>query len=256
MMASMFESSVAAGVKPTVYIVEDRFSISVDFQEALTAAGFNTMCYRSTAQFWAEFDDRRLGCLLIAARVSGSAGQGLLERLRIARATVPAVFVTPHADIPACVDAMKAGAADVLVMPISRERLLDAIWDAVEEHGRARQERERHEETRKRLERLSGRQRQIMTLVIAGRSSKEIASDLFLSPKTVDNHRTDIMRVMRVDGVVDLVRKVLLAVDPSDLNLPDPEPDGWFRGGRHVSRCGQDRPVTRRTASAARRMFR
>jgi len=119
---------------------------------------------------------------------------------------VPIVFLTGHGDIPASVQAMKAGAVEFLTKPVDEQELLHAIQEAVERDRRARLQRAETNELRERYKSLTAREQEVMQRVISGMLNKQIAAGLNITEDTVKFHRGHIMRKMRADSLADLVR--------------------------------------------------
>jgi FixJ family two-component response regulator len=142
------------------------------------------------------------------------AERGWLEKLVERGCTHPIIFLTAYADVPLAVSAMKYGAVDLIQKPFSEQTLLDIVWRAINSHQEAWRSAEFAQNVQARLDLLSPRERDVLSLVVGGKPTKQIASILGLSHKTIDNHRASILDKMNADGVVDLVRLTLLA-DPS-----------------------------------------
>src|SRR5262249_35874866 len=120
--------------------------------------------------------------------------------------SIPIVFITGHGDIPMSVRGMKAGAVDFLTKPFRDQDMLDAVGAAIEK-DRARRAGDRElDEVRKRFATLSARERQVMTLVTAGKMNKQVAGLLNLSEITVKVHRGRAMRKMGARTLAELVR--------------------------------------------------
>ncbi len=139
----------------------------------------------------------------------GMSGLELLQRLKSANARLPAIMITGNGDVPMAVQAMKAGAADFIEKPIGREELLASIERALERAQDAEQARGLAGRGRQRLAGLTTRQRQIMDLVLAGHPSKNIAADLGISQRTVENHRAAIMKKTGSKSLPALARLAL-----------------------------------------------
>jgi FixJ family two-component response regulator len=119
---------------------------------------------------------------------------------------MPIVFLTGHGDIPATVQAMKAGAVGFLTKPVDEEDLLKAIQEAIERDRRTRQQHAEMRELRERYESLTQREQEIMKGVISGMLNKQVAAELEIAEDTVKFHRGNIMRKMCADSLPDLVR--------------------------------------------------
>jgi RNA polymerase sigma factor (sigma-70 family) len=123
-----------------------------------------------------------------------------------AKIEVPIIFITGHGDIPMTVQAMKAGAVEFLTKPFRNQELLDAIQQALERDRSTREQRAKNEELHTRYDSLTPREREVMTLVVAGLLNKQIAGELRTSETTVKNHRHQVMEKMGADSVAELVK--------------------------------------------------
>jgi len=119
---------------------------------------------------------------------------------------IPIVFLTGHGDIPASVQAMKAGAIEFLTKPVDEQNLLNAIREAIECDRSNRQQRAEIRELQRRYESLTGREQEVMQRVISGVLNKQIAGELSITEDTVKFHRGHVMRKMCADSLADLVR--------------------------------------------------
>ena len=143
---------------------------------------------------------------MIDAGLPGIDGPGVLERLRANGFHLPAVVITGKSDVSIAVHSMKAGASDYIEKPLLREELTSAVDRALEEARGTRKLDASRQEALDQLARLSERQRQIMELVLAGHPSKNIAADLRISQRTVDNHRAMIMKKTGAKSLPALAR--------------------------------------------------
>ena len=154
----------------------------------------------------------REACLLIDAYLPGMSGLELLQRLSDEGHRIPAVMITGNADVKMSVEAMKAGASDFIEKPIGREELLASVERALEHSQDASKRIAWREDAASHLEGLTPRQKQIMELVLAGHPSKNIAADLGISQRTVENHRAAIMKRTGVKSLPALARLAVAAV--------------------------------------------
>jgi two-component system CheB/CheR fusion protein len=138
----------------------------------------------------------------------------LLRRLQDAGHNLPSIMITGHSDVPMAIEAMKAGAADFIEKPVSRADLLASIDRALEFSRDSSKAMALQEIAAGQVARLTPRQRQIMTLVLAGHPSKNIAADLGISQRTVENHRAEIMHRTGCKSLPALARIALAADRP------------------------------------------
>jgi FixJ family two-component response regulator len=101
---------------------------------------------------------------------------------------------------------MKLGAIEFLTKPLREQELVDAVQFGIARQRARRQEACRLDGVKERLQSLTPREREVFELVIAGRQSKIIASDLKLSVMTVKVHRSHVMRKMGAKSLIDLAR--------------------------------------------------
>ncbi len=148
------------------------------------------------------------GCLILELGLPGMSGLELQQHLRHQGWTIPVIFLTRCGTIASAVQAMKAGAVMFLEKPADSEVLARWVREALALDTRLRNARDEKARLRSRLERLSAREREVLRHVMAGKSSKEIASELFLSDKTVQLHRARIMKKTAAANVAELVSLV------------------------------------------------
>jgi two-component system, chemotaxis family, CheB/CheR fusion protein len=141
----------------------------------------------------------------------GMGGLALLQRLKSEETRLPAIMITGQGDVPMAVEAMKAGAVDFIEKPIRRDELLASIEHALEQARDSTRLSVRREAAATRLAGLTARQRQIMELVLAGHPSKNIAADLGISQRTVENHRAAVMKKTGSHSLSALIRLALAA---------------------------------------------
>jgi FixJ family two-component response regulator len=145
-------------------------------------------------------------CLVLDLQLPGLSGLDLQKRMAEVDLEIPIVFLSGHGNIPASVQAMKAGAIEFLTKPVEEEDLLRAIREAIERDRRVRQQHAAINDLRSRFQKLTAREREVMQQVISGLLNKQVASELKITEFTVKIHRGQVMRKMRADSLADLVR--------------------------------------------------
>lgn len=203
-------SPVRAG-RTVVYVVDDEADAREAVRGILEESGHTVRDFATAEAFLDAYRPGDEACLLIDAYLPGMSGLELLQRLNQAGYRLPAIMITGHSDVPIAVQAMKAGASDFIEKPIGRSDLLTSIDRAIEQAGDATKTSAWREEALKRMAGLTQRQRQIMGLVLAGHPSKNIAADLGISQRTVENHRAAIMRKTGSKSLPALARLALAA---------------------------------------------
>jgi FixJ family two-component response regulator len=194
---------------PTVFVVDDDPRVRRSMCTLLAAAGIPAESYASGAAFLAAYDPARPGCLVLDLRLRGESGLELQDELRRRKATLPIIIVTGHGTVSASVRALKSGAVEFLEKPAPPATLVARIRDALAIDESNRRRAAARTTLEKRLARLTPRERQVVDLLVTGRTSKEIAASLGLSIRTVEGYRGRIRLKTEGASVVELVRAVL-----------------------------------------------
>jgi RNA polymerase sigma factor (sigma-70 family) len=142
--------------------------------------------------------------------MQGMDGLELQQALAQGGAQIPIIFISGYGDIPTSVQAMKAGALDFVEKPLSIEALIARIREALAEDESRRRQYALNQEVCARYRSLTAREREVMSMVIAGRSNKEIARSLEISRRTVENHRARVMATMQAENVAQLCQMAAL----------------------------------------------
>ena len=190
----------------TVYVVDDDLSVRKGLLRLIQSAGLRVEAFASAEDFLHRYSSEEGGCLVLDVQLPGLSGVDLQEALGGAERSLPIIFITGHGDIPMSVRAMKKGAVDFLAKPFDGQELLDAIAVALRRDKEARERRAQTMEIRKREEKLTPRERDVMKLVVMGLLNKQIGGKLGISEKTVKVHRGRVMQKMGVTSVAELVR--------------------------------------------------
>lgn len=189
-----------------VFVVDDDASMRDAISRLLNAVGLTVQTFASARAFL----NRRLpdvpGCVVLDVRLPGLSGLDLQREMVERGIHIPVIFITGHGDIPMSVQAMKAGAVEFLTKPFRDQDLLDAVRSGIQLDRQGRKERAELAELRDGLRQLTPREREVMSLVVAGLLNKQIALRLGTSEKTIKIHRSHVMQKMRADSLADLVR--------------------------------------------------
>ncbi|MEA2781320.1 MAG: two-component system, chemotaxis family, CheB/CheR fusion protein, partial [Rhodospirillaceae bacterium] len=205
---------------PVIFVVDDDRHVREGIRSVLEDDGRTVEDYAACEAFLEAYRPGREACLLIDAYLPGMKGLELLQRLRDAGHRLPAIMITGNSDVPMAVQAMKAGASDFIEKPIGRSELLASIERALEQSRDSSKLFAWRETAAKQLAGLTARQRQIMELVLAGQPSKNIAADLGISQRTVENHRASIMKKTGSESLPALARLALAATWRGAEDLP------------------------------------
>ncbi len=194
----------------TVHIVDDEEPVRKSLAFLLTMAGFTVRVHESATTFVDAAPSIRNGCLVTDLRMPDMTGVELLRQLGVMSANIPSIVITGHGDVPMAVAAMKAGALDFIEKPFEDEVLIEAIKRAAAKLS-SEPGGEDVVAIRTLLERLSEREREVLSGVVAGLPNKTIAYDLDISPRTVEVHRANVMSKMEARSLPELVRMALAA---------------------------------------------
>lgn len=192
-----------------VHIVDDEEPVRKSLAFLLTMSGFAVKMHESATDFLAAASSIRNGVLVTDLRMPDMTGVELLRNLVSANVSLPAVVITGHGDVPMAVEAMKAGATDFIEKPFEDVVLIEAIQRAAAQLVDKPLELDDVASIQTRLERLSDRERQVLSGVVAGLPNKSIAYDLNISPRTVEVHRANVMAKMQATSLPQLVRMAL-----------------------------------------------
>jgi two-component system, LuxR family, response regulator FixJ len=189
----------------TAYAVDDDPTFLDALALTLESAGLDVRAYRSSKDFLD--DDRADGtsCLVLDISMPDVDGLELQRLLAAQNDPIPIVFVTGHADVSTSVMALRNGAVDFLEKPVDGDELLRSVEQALAHDRRRRESEMQRSAVMRRFATLTVRERQIMKLVASDNSSKEIARELDISPRTVEHHRAHIMRKMNAASLNELI---------------------------------------------------
>jgi FixJ family two-component response regulator len=188
-----------------VHIVDDDAAVRHSLEMLMRSVDLKTKSYASAQAFLDVFDATTPGCLVVDIRMPDMSGLDLLQELKQRRVEMPIIVITGHGDVPLTVRAMNEGAMTVLEKPYREQTLLDNIFKAVNSGMEAANRNQSRAVYLARIGTLSPREQEVMELLIAGKNSKEIATELNISFKTVDVHRAHIMEKMQVRSIIELV---------------------------------------------------
>ncbi len=190
----------------TVFVVDDEAAVRKALKLMLQAAGYEVELFESALAFLKDYDSSVPGCLILDVRMPGMDGMELLERLSESDIFIPVIILTAHGDIPMAVDAIKIGAIEFFEKPADANILREKVADALAIDTKWRQGEEEREEIRQRHNNLTPREREVVELMVDGKTSRTIATVLGTAQNTVRVQRASIMKKMQADSPGDLIK--------------------------------------------------
>jgi two-component system response regulator DctR len=191
--------------KHTVFIVDDDAAVRDSIQELVESVGLQAEGYDSALAFLDVFKPQRPGCLVLDVRMAEMSGLVLQERLNQLEARIPVIVLTGHGDVPMAVQAMRNGAVDFIQKPYREQALLDSINMAIAQDAAVRHSSGTAEDMEQRLGSLTQREREVLGHILSGLTSKQIARELNVSPRTVEAHRKNLLRKLGIGSIKDLM---------------------------------------------------
>ena len=205
---------------PVIHVVDDDRNIGQAIRRIFEEDGRMVETYDSSEAFLDAYRPGGKGCLLIDADLPGMDGFELLQTLRQRGLQLPSIMITGKSDVSMAVRAMRAGASDFIEKPIGRADLIASVERALDQAHDFGKRLAGWQAAADRIGKLTSRQRQIMDLVLAGHPSKNIASDLGISQRTVENHRASIMKKTGSKSLPALARLAIAAAWPPAEEAP------------------------------------
>jgi len=191
---------------PIVYIVDDDKSLCDSISYLLESVHLHVKACHRVESFLDDYDPTRPSCLLLDIRMPDVSGLECQDILKQRGISIPIIFMTGHGDISMAVRAMKKGAFDFVSKPFDHQSLLDRIHGAVKLDQERRRSKEYQQKLLDRFNSLSKREFDVLENVISGKSSKVIADEMQVSPKTIEYHRAKISKKLNAQSIPDLVK--------------------------------------------------
>lgn len=188
-----------------VYLVDDEFVMRDSLTLLIESTGLSVKSFESAEAFLDHYDADQAGCLILDVRMPTMSGLELQEELLKRNITIPIIFISGNAEIPDSAKAFRAGAVDFLQKPFDHTILLNRIDEALTKDLNFRAKCNDLATLQERIDMLSPREKQVLSLVVNYNTNKEIAAILHLSNRTIDAHRAHIMKKMRAENFPELV---------------------------------------------------
>lgn len=201
-------------ILPLVYLVDDDISVRESLEPLLVCLGWRVETFASAREFLSRPRAPVPSCLVLDVSLPDLSGLDLQTLLSTERLNLPIIFITGYGDVPMTVQAMKAGAVEVLTKPLDESVLCDAIRQAIERSTAALESQRELSILRERHASLSDREREVMALVVSGLLNKQVGDQLDISEITVKAHRGKVMRKMQAESFAELVQMASRLVAP------------------------------------------
>jgi two-component system response regulator FixJ len=198
--------SVTKTATSVVYIVDDDDIILWTLKELVESIGARVHTFTSAKEFLATYSPSPCECVITDVRMPEIGGLQVQRLLLTTGSPPPIIFITSHSEISAAVEAMKAGAYDFVEKPVNGHVLIEKVQAALTHSRTLHRERLQQSSKQARMDLLTPKEREIVDLVVQGQSSREIASALDISVRTVENHRARIMDKLHISSAVELVK--------------------------------------------------
>lgn len=192
---------------PLVHLVDDDAAVRDALARLIGTVGLRVEAWADPQAFVAGFDREAIGAIVLDIRMPGTSGLAVLDTLIGQGVDQPVIMLTGHGTVDLCRRAFKAGAAEFLEKPVADDLLLEALQKAVRSHVRRRERQRADRDARERYERLSEREREVLSLIVAGLTNKEIGRALTLSPRTVETHRANLFAKLEAESLAQVIRR-------------------------------------------------
>ena len=196
---------------PVVYVVDDDASTRELLDWLMRRNGLDVQVFPDARSFLKSHSPDRPGCLILDLNMPGMSGLDLQQYLKDNGVTLPVIFLSGRADVPKAVRAVREGAIDFIEKPFDYKQVVALVRECLARDTVTRGVREQARAYAQRLAQLTQREREVLDLVVAGRTNREIAEALEISVKTVEAHRSHLMEKLEVGSVAELVQAVVAA---------------------------------------------
>ena len=200
-------------LSPLIHLIDDDEAVRDSLSLLIGTVGLRVQTWSDPQAFMDQFDRDSIGAIVLDVRMPGISGLAVLDQLVAQHVEQPVVMLTGHGTVEMCRRAFKAGAAEFLEKPVNDEALLEALQQAVRQHVKTRQRLAADREARARYAQLSEREREVLGLIVAGLTNKEIGRALAVSPRTVETHRANIFAKLEAPSLAQLIRSYAALVD-------------------------------------------
>lgn len=203
-------------LSPLIHLIDDDAAVREALSLLIGTVGLRVQAWADPQEFLTRFDRQSIGAIVLDVRMPGISGLTVLDTLVAQGVDQPVIMLTGHGTVEMCRRAFKSGAAEFLEKPVDDEALLEVLQNAVRQHVKSRERHQAGRVARERYGQLSPREREVLGLIVAGLTNKEIGRALALSPRTVENHRASLFAKLEAESLAQLIRHYAALVDEAD----------------------------------------
>jgi len=202
-------------LSPLIHLIDDDEAVRSSLALLISTVGLRVQAWADPQAFMDGFDRQGIGAIVLDVRMPGTSGLTVLDAMVAQGVDQPVIMLTGHGTVEMCRRAFKAGAAEFLEKPVDDEALLEALQNAVRAHVKSRQRNQADRVARERYAQLSEREREVLGLIVAGLTNKEIGRALALSPRTVETHRANLFAKLEAESLAQFIRQYAALADES-----------------------------------------
>ena len=194
-------------LSPLIHLIDDDAAVREGLSLLISTVGLRVQPWADPQAFMTSFDRETIGAIVLDVRMPGISGLTVLETLVAQGVDQPVIMLTGHGTVEMCRRAFKSGAAEFLEKPVNDEQLLEALQNAVRQHVKSRERNKNDRQAQERFAQLSEREREVLGLIVAGLTNKEIGRALNVSPRTVETHRANLFAKLEAESLAQLIRR-------------------------------------------------
>ncbi len=202
-----------ATLSPLIHLIDDDEAVRSSLALLIGTVGLRVQPWADPQVFIQDFDRQSIGAIVLDVRMPGVSGLSVLDTLVGQGVDQPIIMLTGHGTVEMCRRAFKSGAAEFLEKPVNDEQLLEALQNAVRQHVKSRERNKADRDAQARFAQLTEREREVLGLIVAGLTNKEIGRALDVSPRTVETHRANLFTKLEAESLAQLIRQYAALVD-------------------------------------------
>ena len=197
----------SATLSPLIHLIDDDAAVRDGLSLLISTVGLRVQPWADPQAFMTSFDRDTIGAIVLDVRMPGISGLTVLDTLMAQGVDQPVIMLTGHSTVEMCRRAFKSGAAEFLEKPVNDEQLIEALQNAVRQHVKSRERNKNDRQAQERFAQLSEREREVLSLIVAGLTNKEIGRALDVSPRTVETHRANLFAKLEAESLAQLIRR-------------------------------------------------